>query len=217
MLRKIAFVLLGIGLLTSLVLYAQSGDTKAGKVSVSGENPGIRLLMKEGGTPITSTSFWRVVYSPFGMGHVCYLTTDITGNGPSNDDLRAAFTDNDQLADYISKEIMTVFDKVYVEKPFTKVKASFQKSGDTVKEWKETIKSDKYTIELIWRDFSEPFLIDTPVGGRFRYGVASMILPAKSADVVINGTKAAGKPYPQMFGQMQNSTASLAFSETWVK
>ena len=166
MFRKTLFVVLAIGFVTSLVLQAQGGiEIKKGEVYVSGENPGIRLLMKEGADPSTEVSFWRVIYSPAGIGHVCYVTSDITGDGPSSDDVRVALTDNDALADYLSKDIMSVFNKVYVENPFPKSRATFQKSGDTRKEWKETIKSDKYTVELLWRDFYTPFLIDV-TGGR---------------------------------------------------
>ncbi|OFW09436.1 MAG: hypothetical protein A3H96_02030 [Acidobacteria bacterium RIFCSPLOWO2_02_FULL_67_36] len=60
---------------------------KIGKVFVSGENPVIRLLDKPSGTPLASASFWRIVWSPVGPGHVCYLTT---GDGKSPDDLRIA-------------------------------------------------------------------------------------------------------------------------------
>ena len=202
----------------SVVLAQETGGIKEGKVYVSGENPVIRLSMKEGAAPVTNVSFWRVIYSPAGIGHVCYVTSDPTGNGESPDDIRLAFTDNDALLDYLSKQIMSAFDKVYVERPFPAVRARFQKSGDTLKEWKETIKSDKYTIELLWKDFYEPFLLDTPAGGsRNPYGITSLFIPAKQAEVVINGKKVVGQPWPQMRGTHQNSTAFLAFSETWVK
>jgi hypothetical protein len=97
-------------------------------------------------------------------------------------------------------------------------KASFTKSGDTLTAWKETVKSDTYTIELVWKDFHEPFQLNTPAGGaRNPYGITSLFIPARAADVIINGQKAAGRPFPTMRGRMQNSTAFLAFSETWVK
>ena len=218
MLRNTLFTLFAIGFTTSLVLQAQGVEIKKGTVAVSGENPGIRLLMKkDDATPATNVSFWRVVYSPVGMGHVCYVTSDITGNGPSSDDVRVALTDNNALADYLSKNIMSVFNKEHVENPFTKARATFQKSGNTSKEWKETVKGGTYTVELSWRDFYTPFLIDMPVGGQFTYGIASMFIPARSADVVINGRKAAGTPFPEPMGAMPSSSAFLAFSETWVK
>ncbi len=193
-------------------------DIKEGKVCVSGENPVIRLLLKEGAPPSTNVSFWRVIYSPQGMGHACYVTSDPTGDGPSKDDLRVAFTDNPALLAYLNKEIMSAFDKVYVERPFPSQKARFDKSGDTISGWRETILSSRYKIELVWRDFYEPFLLDTPAGGqRNPYGITSLFIPAKSAEVLINGVKVVGQPVPQMRGKQQSSSAFMAFSETWVK
>jgi hypothetical protein len=201
-------------------IQAQGDDSgvKYGKVYVSGENPVIRLLLKEGEPPATDASFWRVVYSPVGMGHVLFLRSDIAGDGKTPDDIRLAFTDNEMLAGYIARDIMSAFNRVYVDDPFPVTKATFTKNGDTLTQWKETVKSDKHTIELVWHDFVESFQLDTPAGGKTNpYGITSFFIPAKAADVVINGRKAAGRPYPVPRGRMQNSTAFLAFSETWVK
>jgi hypothetical protein len=60
--------------------------------------------------------------------------------------------------------------------------------------------------------------LDIPVsGGRNPFGITSLFIPAKSADVIINGKKAAGNVYPQKRGPAQSSSAFLAFSESWVK
>lgn len=210
--------LAGLLLMTPLALAQSTGDVKEGKVYISGENPVIRLSLKEGDGPATNVSFWRVIYSPVGMGHACYVTSDLTGDGPSSDDVRIALTDNDALLDYLDTQIMSAFDKAYVENPFPRQKARFERTGDTLREWREIITSDQYKVELVWKDFYAPFLLDTPVGSaRLPYGIASMFLPAKSAEVGINGTKAAGQAFPQMRGTHQSSTAFLAFSETWVK
>jgi hypothetical protein len=188
---------------------------KLGKAYVSGENPVIRLLDKEGGTALTVASFWRVIWSPVGQGHVIYVTT---GDGKSPGDLRLAIADNQKLHEYLVDQILGTFDKTYVERPFTFAQGTCRSSGDTLKEWKETCKSDKYTIELAFRDFYEPFQLDTPVGGpRNPFGVTSFFIPAKAADVIINGTRAAGNVYPQKRGAMESSTAFLAFSESWIK
>ena len=50
--------------------------------------------------------------------------------------------------------------------------------------------SEKYKIELVWKDFYPPFQLDTPVGGaRNPFGVTSLFIPAKDAEVSINGKK----------------------------
>jgi hypothetical protein len=195
--------------------YAQEGPKVRGsKVVVSGENPFIGLALKAGDKPITNVSFWRVIYTPVGRGHACYVTSDLTGNGPSSDDVRAVFTDNEALVAYLNKEIMSTFDKSYVEKPFPVHKATFQTRGDTLKEYREIIKSDKYTVELVWKDFYPSILLDIALPP---LSLTTMLIPAKVAEVYINGTKAAGSVFPRPEGTAQGSSGSLAFSETWVK
>jgi hypothetical protein len=203
------------GLAVAQATGVQEG-VKVGKVFVSGENPVIRLLDKADGTVLTTASFWRIVWSPVGAGHVCYYTS---GDGKSPTDLRIALVDNERLYEYLTNEMLGTYDKSYTERPFTVIKAAFPKSGgDLSKEWRETCKSDKYTVELVWHDFYAPFQVDTPVGGtRNPFGVTSLFIPAKSAQVTVNGKLAAGNVYPQKRGPALSSSAFLAFSETWVK
>ena len=221
------------GLYTTLTLLlpglaeAQSGGiqdgVKLGKVYVTGENPGIRLLDKEGGKVLTAVSYWRIIWSPVGAGHICFVTT---GDGKSPADLRLAFVDNPKLHEFLSRQILGTFDTAISERPFTMVRAkfndpgqgTFSDSGDTMTERRVTFKSAKYTAALVWRDFYEPFQLDTPVGGaRNPFGVTSLFIPAKSAEVIINGKKSPGNVFPQKRGPVQSSSAFLAFSESWVK
>ena len=216
-----------IALLLPSLAGAQTGGIqdgiKLGKVYLTGENPGIRLLDKEGGKVLTAVSYWRIIWSPVGAGHICFVTT---GDGKSPGDLRVAFVDNPKLHDFLSQQVTGTFDASIAERPFTVVQSNFtdpgqgtfSDSGDTMTERRVTFTSDKYTVALVWRDFYEPFQLDTPVGGgRNPFGVTSLFIPAKSADVVINGKKANGNVYPQKRGPVQSSSAFLAFSESWVK
>jgi hypothetical protein len=215
--RTILVFIIAVGLCAPGLAQTPS-DVKDGKVAVVGENPGIRLVTKEGAPPSTSVSFWRVLQSPAGAGHVCFLTSDITGDGPTPDDVRVAFADNEKLAGYVALQLMTAFDKAYGEKPFPVKTARFERSGDTATAWKETIRSDGTTVELVWRDFYEPFVIESRAGVPHNpYTILSTFIPARAADVIINGTRAAGTPTPRMRGTRQSSSAFLAFAETWLK
>ena len=215
--RTILVFIIAIGLCAPVLAQTPS-DVKDGKVAVVGENPGIRLVTKEGAPPSTSVSFWRVLQSPAGAGHVCFLTSDITGDGPTPDDVRVAFADNEKLAGYVALQLMTAFDKAYGEKPFPVKAARFERSGDTATAWKETIRSAGTTVELVWRDFYEPFVIESRAGVPHNpYTILSTFIPARAADVIINGTRAAGTPTPRMRGTRQSSSAFLAFAETWLK
>jgi hypothetical protein len=181
------------------------------------------LLDKEGGQILTAVSYCRIVWSPAGPGHVCYVTT---GDGKSPGDMRIAFTDNRKLYNFLTQEIMSVLDRAIPQRPFTVVQArfddpgqgTFSDSGDTMNERKVSFKSAQYKVDLVWRDFYSPFQLDTPSGGAQNpFGVTSLFIPAKSADVIINGKRAAGNVYPQKRGPAQSSSAFLAFSESWVK
>lgn len=217
MFRMIALVIVAVALGNPLAAQTPS-DVKDGKVAVIGENPGIRLVTKEGSSPSTSVSFWRVFQSPAGMGHVCFVTSDIKGDGPTSDDIRLAFADNEKLAEYVALQLMTAFDKTYGEKPFPVRRARFERSGDTMTAWKETLTADGYTIELVWRDFYEPFAIESRAGVPHNpYTILSTFIPARAAEVIINGTRAAGTATPRMRGTRQSSSAFLAFAETWLK
>jgi hypothetical protein len=219
MIRSVAVaVVLGALGVAGAASAQSSSDVKDGRVAVIGENPGIRLVMKEGAPPSTSVSFWRVYQSPAGMGHVCFVTSDVTGDGPTPDDVRLAFADNEQLAGYVATQLMTAFDKAYADEPFPVRRASFERSGDTATAWKESIKADGYAIDLVWRDFYDPFAIESHVGVPHNpYTILSTFIPAKSADVTINGARAAGTATPRMRGNRQSSSAFLAFAETWLK
>jgi len=215
--RTILVFIIAIGLCAPVLAQTPS-DVKDGKVAVVGENPGIRLVTKEGAPPSTSVSFWRVLQSPAGAGHVCFLTSDITGDGPTPDDVRVALADNEKLAEYVALQLMTAFDKAYGEKPFPVKAARFERSGDTATAWKETIRSAGTTVELVWRDFYEPFVIESRAGVPHNpYTILSTFIPARAADVIVNGTRAAGNPTPRMRGTRQSSSAFLAFAETWLK
>ena len=197
---------------------APAGDVRPGTVAVSGENHIIGLSTTGQEPNSTRISFWRVIYSPVGMGHVCYVRADLKGDGPSKDDVTMAYTDNEQLVGFLGAEIMPTLDSSFFGEPMRWTKATFVTSGDTRTTWKETITADKTTIELVWRDFLAPFLIDKPMGGpKMPYGITSTFLPAKTADVIINGTRVAGAAYPRIRGTTPSSSAFLAFSETWLR
>jgi hypothetical protein len=214
-LQQSFITILVLGLLIMSPNFAQDGPRiKGHTVAISGENPFISLALEAGGKVLTNVSFWRVIYSPAGVGHACYIRSDVTGNGPSSDDIRAVYTDNVKLVEYLNKEIMSVFDKSYADKPYTVYEGTFQKKGDTLTEYREVVTSGKTKVELVWRDFYLPILIEIPVKP---FTITTTLIPAKVAEVYVNSVKAVGCVFPRPEGTAQGSTGTLAFSETWVK
>jgi hypothetical protein len=199
------------------LLFAQapaSNAVRPGKVWISGENPGIRLLDKEGGEPVSRASFWRVHWSPYGPGHVCLITT---GDGKSPGNIRVALYDNQRLYDYLTKEMLGSYDKTYADQPYTPVSgAKFGVTGDSLTERRELCEGGSYKIELVWREFQTAVVRDTVVGSRPQnpFGLTYLRIPAKTAEIIINGKKAPGLTYATA---PDDSSSFLALGETWLK
>ena len=49
------------------------------RVIVTGENSAIRLSPADSGSFTTNASFWRILSSEAGSGHVLYLNSELTG------------------------------------------------------------------------------------------------------------------------------------------
>ena len=200
--------------------FAQApSDVKDGKVAVIGENPGIRLVAKEGAAPSTSVSFWRVFQSPAGEGHVCFVTSDVAGDGPTPDDIRLAFTDNEKLAEYVAMQLMTAFDKAYGEKPFPVRRARFERKGDTTTAWTESLTADGYRIDLVWRDLLEPFAIESKAGVPHNplHDPVRRSSPRRRPRSSSTAGARPARPRRGCAAARQSSSAFLAFAETWLK
>jgi hypothetical protein len=48
------------------------------KTILTGENPFVRLSPKNGEPNSTEASYWRIIFSPAGPGHVLYLKSGLT-------------------------------------------------------------------------------------------------------------------------------------------
>jgi hypothetical protein len=203
----IAFMTVVMTLSLAAMLLAQQPTpvSGGGKVHITGENPGIRLLDKQGGTILTEVNFWGVDWSPVGSGHVCFVTT---GNGRGPNDLRLALYDNPKLVDYVAKETMAKLVTNFNDPPFKPVKATFTNNADSTTERRQVCKSDEYNIELVWRDFNEGTWGEMrPPNG---FHMTFFVITSRAAEVFINGKKAAGNWYPSSF-----PASYLAYAETW--
>ena len=69
------------------------------RILLTGENPYIRLSETDGGPITCDASFWRVLFSPGGPGHVLFLQGDLTGGEPR------IYTDNVQMTRWLQGEI----------------------------------------------------------------------------------------------------------------
>lgn len=187
--------------------------TDPNKVVLTGENSFIRLHLEEGEPEITRASHWRILLSPYGAGHVLYLKSDLT------DDQVSIYSDNIAMARWLQGEIEIHLFPEFADENIPITNAEFNKSGDQFTFWTETVESDEEEITLTWYDFAEPFMLTAAAGsveGR-PHGVYSCFMPARKAQITLNGIVGEGQPLSQMRGDRESSSACLAWSETWVK
>jgi hypothetical protein len=187
--------------------------TDPNQVRLTGENSFIRLAHEANGPQTTRTSHWRVLWSPAGAGHTLFIQSEVTDNRVR------IYSDNIALARWLQEEIEISLFPAFADQQIPVIEAVFEKWGDGRAYWTESVDTDDETIRLTWYDFGEPFMITVAAGsveGR-PHGVYSCFIPARRAQVTLNGSVAAGQAFPQQRDGRESSTACLAWSETWVR
>jgi hypothetical protein len=185
--------------------------TDPNQVRLTGENQYMRLHTEANGPMTTRCSHWRVLISPHGPGHVVFLRSDVTNNE------RRIYTDNIALVRWLQQEILNTGE--FADQTMPVLDAVFSRSGDSRSFWTETIDTATERLTLTWYDFGEPFVISVPIGSvpDRPLGWSSVFVPARRAQLTLNGRVATGQPFPEPRGDRMSSTAGLALSETWLR
>ena len=183
------------------------------RVILTGENPFIRLSGKDGDPNSTDASFWRILFSPAGPGHVLYLKSELTENR------WRAYADNIAMARWLQSTVQGMLNPETADRDMPVVDADFEKSGDPRYFWTERVMARGEEITLTWYDIGDPLLIHTQPNaqpGR-PYGVCTILIPALGTRLVRNGVEATGRPWPREREGRPFSTSALAFSESWTE
>ena len=190
-----------------------ASPTDPNQVRLTGENSFIRLRQEEGGPETTRTSHWRILHSPGGPGHVLYIKSELT-----NDEVRI-YSDNIAMARWLQGEIESMLFPDFADESIPVIDADFSRAGDTFTFCTETVDSEDDSISLTWYDLMEPYMVTVAAGstpGR-AHGVYSCFIPARKAQLMLNGMAASGSVSFEKRGDRDTSSACLAWSETWVK
>jgi hypothetical protein len=181
---------------------------------LTGENPFIRLSPTDGAPNSTDASFWRIIFSPAGPGHVLYLKSELT------EGRWRIYTDNIAMARWLQGTVQGVLNAELKDQAIPAIDARFDKAGDVRDFWTERVMARGEEIALTWYRLGEPLLIHTqpnePPNPR-PYGVCTVLIPALGARLTRNGVDAAGRPWPREREGRPFSTSALAFSESWTK
>jgi hypothetical protein len=179
---------------------------------MTGENSFVRLSNDGGKTILERVSHWRVLWSPAGQGHAAYFESSLLGSKAK------IYADNAGVARYLQRTIEVLLHKPFADEALPVIDATFERRGNSLSTMEERIVSAKDEIILTWWDFMQPFVLTMAPGVMDRpLGVYSTFIPARGAQLAVNGQAAPGKVFPQERGGKQSSSAVLAWSETWVK
>jgi len=179
---------------------------------MTGENSFIRLSNDGGKTIADRVSHWRVLWSPAGQGHALFIDSPLAGKGPR------LYADNAGVARYLQRMIETLLYKEFAAESLAIVDARFERTGDSLSTVEERIVARKDEIILTWWDLMPPFVLTMPPGAMDRpLGVYSTFIPARSAQLAVNGEAATAKVFPQERFGKPSSSCCLAWSETWTK
>ena len=177
---------------------------------MTGENSFVRLSNDGGATIPERVSHWRVLWSPAGQGHALFIESTLKKG--------VVYSDNAGVARYLQRTIETLLHKPFADESLPIVDAKFERSGNALSCMEERIVSRQDEIILTWWDFMTPFVLTMPPGAMNRpLGVYSTFIPARGAQLSVNGQAAPGKVFAQERGGRPSSSCVLAWSETWVK
>jgi hypothetical protein len=180
-------------------------------VVMTGENSFIRLSNDGGKTLTDRVSHWRVLWSPAGQGHALFVESSLLNK-------IAIYSDNAGLVRYLQRTIEPLLYKEFGDESLPVIDAEFTRSGNSLSTVEERVVSGKDRLILSWWDLMKPFVLTMPPGAMNRpLGVYSTFLPARSAQLSINGAAATAKVFPQERFGKPSSSCCLAWSESWTR
>jgi len=181
-------------------------------VLMTGENSFIRLSPDGGKTLSDRASHWRVLWCPAGGGHALFLQSTLTGGQVR------IYSDNIAVARWLQTSIEKLLFPAFADTSLPVVAARFDRHGGPWSTATETVTAADARVTMSWYDCIEPFVLHAPLGFNDRpIGVFSTFFPARAAQLEVNGKVATGQVWAEMRGDRQGSSATLAWSETWVK
>ena len=181
------------------------------RVILTGENSVIRLTNNDSDNFTTNATFWRLLSSGGGPGHVLYLKSELT------DGRWRIYSDNIHMTRWLQSTVLGAINTELADLTIPVSEAQFSKSGDVRDYWTERLDAGNEQIVMTWYQLGEPFLVHTQpntIPGR-PYGMCTVLVPALGARLTSNGIAAAGRPWRREREGRPFSTCALAFSESW--
>ena len=186
---------------------------RPGEVAWSGDNSGIYLKHDPQGDYVTRASYFRVTYSPHGIGNVLVLLS-----GPTH----VCLHDNEPLARWLVKEFARHFPQ-FRSSPemerlgYERLDAHFSE-GDARSGIRERFHAPGWEVELRWAPAGAAFFIALPPerAATGRHEMYSLFFDVGEASVRLDGRRLPGAVTERDLHGRSAPSSFLALSETWV-
>lgn len=185
----------------------------ANRVILTGENSVIRLNKNDSDAFTTNATFWRLLSSPAGPGHVLYIKSELT------EARWRIYSDNIAMTRWLQSTVLGAINAELRDPTMPVAEALFSKTGGARDFWTERLDARDEEIALTWYELGEPFLVHTQpnsIPGR-PYGMCTVLIPALGARLTRNGIDAEGRPWPREREGRASSTCVLGLCESWTE
>lgn len=191
----------------------------ADKIVISGENPSLTLYKPGTDQIIAKVSYWKSVFSEAGDGNATLIWVDPEASGLGDAAPHAIYTDNPAVARLVTDRFTLHFGG-WAELGFATMEptmARFFQEGDGRLYHRVVSICEGAVVELVWWDIIEQQLLQRPNFelGPDRWDLATVICPCKSALITVNNQRIEGEVKVKEGDERLESSAFLAFSETW--
>ena len=200
-----------------------SSPIHPGRVDWTGDNPGIYLKDHQDGPWTSLATFFRIFYSPHGMGSGVLLLDEPNEEKSLPDTNNFCISDNEALARFLVEDFFSNFASFKVSSGLNAIQylplTEVRREGDTLTEYSEIVCSADFEVRMTWGELSLPYAVDMPTenGPTKKHEMYSLFLDANAASIEVNGRVLNGGIVERDFAGTRKSTAFLAFSEIWMR
>ena len=186
---------------------------RPGEVAWSGDNSGIYLKHEPDGDYVSRASYFRVTYSPHGVGNVLVLLS-----GPTN----VCLHDNEALARWLVRDFARHFPQFRSSPEMERLHYARLDAhaceGDARSGIRERFRAPGFEVELRWAPAGDAYFIALPPerSATGKHEMYSLFFDVWEASASLDGRRLPGSVTARELHGRSAPTSFLALSETWV-
>jgi hypothetical protein len=190
-----------------------------GTIVLSGENPSLELRKSGSDEVVARASYWRSVYTEAGDGNALLFWLSANALGDASGERKMLYTDNPAMAMIVVENFNSHFPG-WRDLKFGEVEpthARFFQEGDGRWYHRIVANTGNEIVELNWWNVIEHqhrIRLDYALGSN-HFDLTTVICPCKEASISVGNQPVAGEVRWSADGEKTQSSAFLAYAETW--